>query len=109
MRCSLTVHFLNPRLPPPAQQFDGKYVHDGIADMAAAYAFHICMNHPFIDGNKWAATAAMIAFLCDNGWLFEATTDQAEPIIMQLAAGQLDKPAFTERAKKYMRDKTQKK
>jgi death-on-curing protein len=36
----------------PAQQFAGQYLHEDIPAMAAAYAFHICMNHPFIDGNK---------------------------------------------------------
>lgn len=45
----------------PAQQFGGQYLHEDIPAMAAAYALHICMNHPFIDGNKRAATAAMIA------------------------------------------------
>ena len=74
--------------------------------MAAAYAFHICMNHPFIDGNKRAAVAAMIAFLSDNGWSFDATTDEAEPAILQLAAGSLDKPAFTDWARKHMHEKT---
>jgi prophage maintenance system killer protein len=39
--------------------------------MAAAYAFHICKNHPFVDGNKRAGFAAMLAFLTDNGWRFE--------------------------------------
>jgi len=73
--------------------------------MAAAYAFHICKNHPFLDGNKRAATAAMIAFLSDNGWHFNATADEAEPVILQLAAGSLDKQAFTEWTRKYMHEK----
>jgi len=72
--------------------------------MAAAYAFHICMNHPFIDGNKRAGTAAMIAFLSDNGWSFDATPDEAEPVILQLAAGHLDKAAFTEWVRKHTRE-----
>jgi len=63
------------------------------------------MNHPFVDGNKRAGTAAMIAFLSDNGWSFDATADDAEPIILQLAAGTLDKPAFTEWARKHMHEK----
>jgi hypothetical protein len=47
----------------------------------------------------------MIAFLSDNGWAFAATADEAEPVILQLAAGTLDKDAFTDRATKYMREK----
>lgn len=79
----------------PTQQFGGKYLHADIPAMAAAYAFHICMNHPFIDGNKRAGAAAMIAFLSDNGWSFDATADEAEPAIVQLASGLMDKAAFT--------------
>lgn len=89
----------------PAQQFGGQYVHEDLPAMAAAYAFHICQNHPFVDGNKRAATAAMIAFLSDNGWSFDATADEAEPVILQLAVGQLDKPAFTNWARNHMREK----
>lgn len=79
----------------PQQQFGGTYLHDGIPAMAAAYAFHICKNHPFADGNKRAGTAAMIAFLSDNGWSFDATADEAEPVILSLASGHLSKEALT--------------
>jgi death on curing protein len=89
----------------PAQQLSGQFFHEGIPAMAAAYAFHISGNHPFVDGNKRAATAAMIAFLSDNGWRFDATADEAEPIILQLAAGVLNKTAFTDWAKKHMHEK----
>jgi prophage maintenance system killer protein len=37
----------------------------------------------------------MIAFLSDNGWTFDATADEAEPMIIQLASGQIEKSAFT--------------
>jgi death on curing protein len=93
---------LESALAQPAQQFTGKYLHTDIPAMAAAYAFHVCKNHPFVDGNKRAATAAMIAFLSDNGWTFTATADEAEPVILQLAAGSIDKNAFTEWARNYM-------
>jgi len=89
----------------PAQQFSGVHVHEDIPAMAAAYAFHICANHPFIDGNKRAAVTAMIAFLSDNGWRFDATDDEAEPVILQLASGSLNKSQFTERVRSYMREK----
>lgn len=89
----------------PQQQFGGEYLHKDIPAMAAAYAYHICANHPFFDGNKRAATAALIAFLSDNGWSFDATADVAEPIILQLAAGSIDKPAFTHWARTQMHEK----
>lgn len=89
----------------PAQQFSGQFLHEDIPAMAAAYAFHLCQNHPFVDGNKRAGTAAMIAFLSDNGWSFDATADEAEPIILELAAGATDKKAFTQWARKHMHEK----
>lgn len=47
----------------------------------------------------------MIAFLSDNGWRFDATADQAEPVILQMAAGLLDKAAFTDWARQHMHEK----
>lgn len=96
---------LESAVAQPAQQFGGQFLHEDIPAMAAAYAFHICMNHPFVDGNKRAATAAMIAFLSDNGWSFDAPADAAEPVILQLAAGSLEKAAFTVWARKHMHEK----
>lgn len=86
-----------------AQQFSDQYVHEDVPAMAAAYAYHICSNHPFVDGNKRAGVAAMIAFLVDNGWRFEATADEAEPVILQLAAAEIDKRTFTQWVRKHVR------
>jgi death on curing protein len=96
---------LESAVATPSQQFSGQFLHPDIPAMAAAYAFYICGNHPFIDGNKRAAVAAMIAFLSDNGWRFDATADEAEPIVLNLASGPLEKSAFTELVRKYMHEK----
>lgn len=96
---------LESAVATPAQQFGGQFLHEDIPAMAAAYGFHICLNHPFVDGNKRAATAAMIAFLSDNGWSFDASADEAEPVILQLAAGSLEKSAFTGWARTQMHEK----
>lgn len=87
---------LEAAVATPQQQFGGSFLHPDTPSMAAAYAYHICLNHPFMDGNKRAGTAAMIAVLADNGWSFEADPDDAEAMIFRLAAGQVAKPAFTE-------------
>lgn len=89
----------------PAQQFGGEFLHPDIPSMAAAYAFHVCQNHPFVDGNKRAAVGAMIAFLSDNGWTLEVIADFAEPAIRRLASGELTKTEFLDWAKDYMREK----
>jgi len=96
---------LESAIATPRQQFDRQYLHEDIPAMAAAYAFHICMNHPFLDGNKRAAAAAMIAFLADNGWSFDATADEAEQAFLALASGSLGKPAFTAWSRKHMHEK----
>jgi death-on-curing protein len=96
---------LESAVATPAQQFSGQYLHANIPAMGAAYAFHISMNHPFLDGNKRAATAAMIAFLADNGWSFDASADEAEAVILQLAAGSLDKAEFSFWVSKHAREK----
>ena len=36
----------------PHAMFDGAFLHPDLATMAAAYHFHLCANHPFVDGNK---------------------------------------------------------
>jgi death on curing protein len=86
---------LESAMAVPRQQFGGNYLHPDIPSMAAAYAFHTCRNHPFVDGNKRAATAAMLMFLVDNGWEFVATTDEGELAVVGLAAGELTKEQWT--------------
>ena len=82
---------LDAALHMPQAQFDGQFLHISIFHMAAAYGFHLCQNHPFIDGNKRAAGMAMFTFLKLNG---------LEPIVaefdyyvkmMEVATGQLSK------------------
>ena len=60
-----------------------------IADLAAAYAFGIARNHPFIDGNKRAAFAAIIVFLGLNDHDFRAEPSMATAAILSLAAGEI--------------------
>jgi death-on-curing protein len=75
----------------PAAQFGGKWLHDEIPAMAAAYLFHLCRNHPFVDGNKRTALAAAEVFMLLNGMRLEATDAQLEQLTMGVASGQLAK------------------
>ena len=47
----------------PQASFGGEFVHSSIFEMAAAYAFHIAENQPFVDGNKRTALASALVFL----------------------------------------------
>jgi death-on-curing protein len=51
----------------PGMTFGGEFLHDGLFAMAAAYLFHIVMNHPFVDGNKRTGLDAALTFLKLNG------------------------------------------
>jgi death-on-curing protein len=51
----------------PEMSFDGEFLHEDLFAMAAAYAFHIAENQPFIDGNKRTAITTALAFLELNG------------------------------------------
>ena len=59
------------------------------AALAAAYAFGIARNHPFVDGNKRAAFMVMMTFLRKNGFAFAPAPAQATIAIMGLAAGEI--------------------
>jgi len=60
------------RTPPlpvatPQGTFGGALLHEGPIEQAAAYLFHLCGNHPFLDGNKRVALATALVFLYLHG------------------------------------------
>ena len=75
----------------PQASFGGVYLHTSLAEMAAAYLFHIAQNHPFVDGNKRAALAAALAFISLNDQRLEAGEDELTELVMGIAAGRLSK------------------
>lgn len=64
------------------------------AMLAAAYAFGIARNHPFVDGNKRAAFLAMMLFLRKNGIRFAPPQAEATRIVLDLAAGLVSEESF---------------
>ncbi len=69
-----------------------KYAHgeNDLAVLAAAYAFGISRNHPFVDGNKRSALASIIVFLGLNGIDFDVAPASATVMMLDLAAGVVD-------------------
>lgn len=59
----------------PQASFGGEYLHSDLFEMAAAYAFHIAENQPFLDGNKRAALNSSMVFLELNGFEFPPDDD----------------------------------
>jgi death-on-curing protein len=72
-----------------------QYEQADLAKCAAAYAFGIARNHPFVDGNKRAAFVALVAFLRLNDIDFRPDKAQALVIIQDLAAGNVDEDGLT--------------
>lgn len=79
----------------PQAMFSGRFLHINPAEMAAAYHFHLCANHPFIDGNKRVAVASAELFLLLNGYELAATDDDMERITIGLASGRVSKEQVT--------------
>lgn len=82
---------LESALAQPKMTFGGKEVHKTVFDKAAAYGFHVCSNHPFIDGNKRVAFVLMDIFLQKNGWEITASEEEAYSMMMSLASRKLPK------------------
>lgn len=87
---------LDSAIAQPAMAFGGQDLYPTVSEKAAAFAFSLVLNHPFLDGNKRIGHAAMETFLVLNGYDLAATTDEQEQAILQLAAGQTNRPDFTD-------------
>lgn len=85
------VGLLESAIAQPQMTFEGQMLHSTVVEMAAAYAFHLCQNHPFVDGNKRAAWATMRQFLFRNGYVLRVGTDEAVRTMLDVAAGNLPK------------------
>ena len=86
---------LEAAVATPRQSFGGQLVHDDLASMAAAYLFHIAMNHPFVDGNKRAASFSAVIFLDLNGVTSLPNGADLEAVTLSVAAGEMSKEQLT--------------
>ena len=86
---------LESALAQPRATFDGADLYPTVIDKAATLAFGLAMNHPFVDGNKRIAHAAMAVFLDLNHKTIEASVDEQERLMLDLAAGQLSREQLT--------------
>ena len=99
------MHLLRSALYMPESSFDGQYLHKTIPAMAAAYAFHICQNHPFIDGNKRIALVSSLRFLDINEYQFDCEDEILYNEIMNLAKGKIKKEELIDFYEKHSRKK----
>jgi death on curing protein len=74
-----------------------KWAYEGaaLAELAAAYAFGIARNHPFVDGNKRTSLLALYTFLGVNDVDFDVPEAEAAAMILALAAGEVSEGSLT--------------
>jgi death-on-curing protein len=86
---------LDSALARPRNRFAYAELPPSVAELAAAYAFGICRNHPFVDGNKRTAMAVAFVFSEVNGAEVTATQEDAYLTFLSLAAGSLNEEDLT--------------
>ena len=77
-------------------QTQAAYGERSVFDLAAAYAFGVIQNHPFVDGNKRMGFLSAYVFLILNGWELMAKEAEAVAAVMDLATGEMDEAGFSD-------------
>jgi len=85
---------LESALAQPQATFGGEFLHPTLQEQAAAYLFHLAMNHPFIDGNKRTAFAAMMTFLKMNGYKLNLSQDEAYDLVLSVVESKISKESL---------------
>lgn len=73
----------------PQSSFGGKYLHEDIFEMAAAYLFHLVQNHAFVDGNKRVGAATASTFLKMNGFALQPANPEFDDLVLGVARGSI--------------------
>ena len=88
---------LESAIAAPQATMMGEPLFSDPIELAAAYLFYLCRNHPFIDGNKRVALATCLVFLSENNFLPDETLDANawEDLVLQVASSQFDRDQTT--------------
>jgi len=95
---------LESAVAAPQATMMGKPLFTDPVEIAAAYLFYLCRNHPFVDGNKRTALATCLVFLSENDLLpkEKLDTEAWEALILDVAASRLDREQTTKRLRKLL-------
>ncbi len=98
---------LESAVAAPQATMMGAAVFSDPIEVAAAYLFYLCCNHPFVDGNKRTALATCLVFLSENDLLprEELDTDAWERLTLGVASSALDREQTTARLRKLLRSR----
>jgi len=80
----------------PQASFGGKYLHQNLFEMAAASAFQIAGNQPFLDGNKRTALVSALVFLDINSFVILDKSMKLYDAMIAIANKKMDKNDFAE-------------
>ena len=87
----------------PQSSFGGKSPYIDLIDVAGAYLFYICRNHPFLDGNKRTAMMAAIVFLRFNEIEPTPNISLSHRLLSDVAAGKIDRQETTDCLRKLVK------
>lgn len=88
------MNLLSSAVAMPCASFSGRFLHSDLYEMAAAYAFHLCQNHPFVDGNKRTALTSALVFLELNGITVSDPEGRLYDVMLSLSSGDMGKEEF---------------
>ena len=80
---------LESALAQPHQTFGGVELYPSAEEKAARYAFGICKNHPFLDGNKRVAAACLGTYLRLEGICFRPAHREFLEVMLEVADGSI--------------------
>ena len=90
------IGLLESAIAQPEACFGGQYLHADIFEMAAAYLYHLVMNHPFVDGNKRVGLEAALIFLEINNATLKASDEDLVELVLKTTLGQVGKRDIAE-------------
>jgi death-on-curing protein len=94
---------LEAAIAQPRMTFAGTDLYPTLAEKAAALCFALVRHHPFVDGNKRLGHAAMETFLVLNGAEVDAGLDDQERMMLDLAAGRVDRGQLVEWLRQHLK------
>jgi death-on-curing protein len=94
---------LESAVAAPQATFGGASVYADLIEIAAAYLFYLCRNHPFVDGNKRVALGSCLLFLRLNGLKPKADGPDWEKLTLDVAASKLDREQTTARLRRLVK------
>ena len=87
---------LESALSQPKASAGGVDAYPSLEEKAAALCYSLCLNHPFMDGNKRVAHAVMETFLILNGKEIQSSVSEQEQLMLGVAAGTVSREQLLE-------------